>query len=103
MSLRNEAFKHLSDQILITNYKAKPKMHPRLEKLMSDKALSDLSYEDLMEKVRQIRQGRVTPTKKKVSRKKSTTRVRKNRANNLLDSLSPAEKAKLLEKLGENQ
>lgn len=66
---------------------------------MTDNKLSDLSYEELMNKVRQIRNGRIIPEKKKRVVKKSTERVRKSRASSLIDSLSPEQKAKLLAQL----
>ena len=70
---------------------------------MADNQLSDLSYEELMEKVRQIRQGRVTPTKKKVVKRKSTERARKSRTNKFLDGLDEETKKKILAKIKQQE
>ena len=74
-------------------------MHQRLEIMMTDKKLSDLPYEELMQKIREIRNGRIIPQKEKKIIRKSTERVRKSKASAFVDALSPEQKLLLLEKL----
>ena len=71
---------------------------PRIEDLVT--SIQDMSYEEQIEHIRRIREGRVVPVERDQTKKAKKSARKKKSLLDIVKDMTPEEKAILLSKIG---